>query len=49
LRTVGDLTWTAAGAKLLRVYRETIASHSRRYPQLPVHYPISEARNTVMV
>ena len=29
LRTAGDLTWIAAGAKLLRVYRETIASHSR--------------------
>lgn len=30
LRTAPEITWTAAGAKLLDVYRETIAAHKRR-------------------
>jgi glycosyltransferase involved in cell wall biosynthesis len=32
LRTVRDITWTAAGEKLLQVYRETIAAGSGRTP-----------------
>ena len=28
LRTVQEITWTAAGRKLLQVYRETVAAQS---------------------
>jgi glycosyltransferase involved in cell wall biosynthesis len=34
LATVSELTWTAAGRILLDVYRETIAAHRARVPQL---------------
>jgi glycosyltransferase involved in cell wall biosynthesis len=35
LREASDFTWTAAGAKLLDVYRETIAMYSRRTASSP--------------
>jgi glycosyltransferase involved in cell wall biosynthesis len=39
LANVSEITWTAAGAKLLGVYRETIAAHragvSKGLPQSP--------------
>ncbi len=35
LRTVPEITWTAAGVKLLQVYRETVAAQSRKSFEVP--------------
>jgi glycosyltransferase involved in cell wall biosynthesis len=48
LRTANEITWTAAGKTLLQVYRETIESHSRRYPFSLANQPTSEDRSLAL-
>ena len=45
LSTLGELTWTAAGEKLLDAYRETIAMHGKRFsaPTLMLARGMSQA------
>lgn len=48
LRTVKEITWTAAGKRLLQVYRDTIESHGRRHAHTSVNHSTPEQPSVVL-